>query len=156
MRYYQVVAYSWDHWINQKVSKITGSPYNHVTIRVTTREKKQELFVCPQPSDTFIDSAVIERMNGGPLFIGPAHYMSDTMYMTLLEKALWWQQNQPGSILRAYFHHYIGRHLGMKAPWTCTRLVQEILNSYGMTLDEDFYPGHLLVEYAKTEVRQCM
>lgn len=151
MAYYQLVGYRWDHWINREVSRVTGSDINHVTIRVLPFSgESNEIYVSAKATDTWLPSKLVERVNGAPVWKGRKHQIKHFDDLEFIKsKATWWAQNQPGNILYPYFYHYIGRHLGLEVPWTCTRVCAEILQHFGYRVHEQFYPNKLVQEYIK-------
>ena len=151
MPYYQLVGYNWNHWINREVSRVTKAEINHVTIRVVPfYGESHELYVSHRETDTYVPSKLVERINGAPIWKGQEHQIKlfDGLEM-IKNKAAWWQQTRPGNIWYPYFYHYVGRHLGLSAPWTCTRLCCEILQYFGHNVQESFYPNRLVQEYIK-------
>ena len=152
MAYYQVVGYSWDHWINKEVSRVTGAAINHVSIRVHPfcGDDAHELYVSWKDTDVYVPSKLVERFFSAPIFFGRMHqFKLHTDLEKLKADALWWEREQPGKIWKPYFYHYIGRHVGAKAPWTCTKLVQQNLVRLGHNVTEQFYPNKLIQEYIK-------
>lgn len=144
---YQVVAYSWDHWANKEISRVTGAEINHVAIRFNPL--KLETYVSHKKTDVLVPSKVVTRKHGKPVWKGPKVKADPRMYVNALKWTQWWADNEPGNIWRPYFHHYIGRHLGLQSPWTCTKLCKLILNEAGVEIDHDFYPSEFIKEYIR-------
>jgi hypothetical protein len=144
---YQLVGYSWDHWANKEISRVTGAEINHVAIRFNAF--KTETYVSHKKTDVIVPSKVVTRLHGKPVWKGKKVRVGAEFINKALKWTTWWQGNEPGSIWRCYAHHYIGRHIGLKSPWTCTKLCQRILREDGMLLKADFYPHELVREYIK-------
>ena len=146
---YQLVAYNWDHWINKEISRTTKSEINHVTIRTRYLSyKPRELYVSPRKSDALVPTKTVRRLIGPELWASePMPFVTSSDRRRVEAMAAWWQNEQPGSVLKCYAHHYLGRHFGWDAPWTCTKLCQRLLASWGHNVTEDFYPSRLVEQF---------
>ena len=144
---YQLVAYSWDHWANKEISRVTGAEINHVAIRLNAL--KTETYVSHKKTDVIVPSKVVTRLHGKPVWKGPKVMASPQFFDRVAHWTRWWHRTEPGSIWRCYFHHYLGHHIGLESPWTCTKLCQRILREDGINLKAEFYPHELVREYIK-------
>lgn len=144
---YQVVAYSWDHWANREISRVTGAEINHVAIRLNAF--KLETYVSHKKTDVLVPSKVVTRKHGKPVWKGPKVRAGAAFFNNLIKWTQWWMTNEPGNIWRPYFHHYVGRHLGLRSPWTCTKLCKLILKEDCVRIKHDFYPNQFIKEYIK-------
>lgn len=148
MATYQLVGYNWDHWSNKQVSKVTKSEINHVSIRINPcGEPARELYVSAFKSDTYVPTAVVERLNGPAVWKSHDYPISHNQLMDLKADAMWWKKNQPGSIWRGAYYHYLGRHIGGKMPDTCTSMCNRHLRRMGVHVKEEFYPNRLIQEF---------
>lgn len=154
MAYYQLVGYNWNHyWANREVSRVTNSEINHVSIRVVPfcgDNDSNELYVSHRKTDTWVPTSVVERLHSPAVWTGRLVPLpSFHLIQKIKSRANWWKNEQPGNLWHPYFHHYIGRRLGMEAPWSCTRLCKLALKDLGVEVNEDFYPNLLIQDYIK-------
>ena len=148
MATYQLVGYSWDHWSNKQVSKVTKSAINHVSIRINPcGEPSKELYVSAFTSDTYVPTKVVEKLNGPAVWKSHNYPISFEHLVALKEDARWWKKTQPGSILHGAYYHYLGRHIGGKMPYTCTSMCHKALNRMGVNVKEQFYPNKLIRDF---------
>ena len=148
MATYQLVGYNWDHWSNKYVSYVTRSEINHVSIRVTPcGGAPNELYISAFPSDTWVPTSVIERMNGPAVWTSRHYPISFSDLVALKEDARRWRETQPGSIWKGWYHHYIGKYIGAKSPDTCTLMCNRALNRMGVNVKEEFYPNRLIQDF---------
>lgn len=147
---YQLVAYNWHDKIGKEVSHVTQSNINHVSIRINPiTGLSRELYVSPKPTDTYVLSKAVERMNGAPVWASQHYNIYHHQVEWIKERAADWKRRQPGNVLSCYLYHYIGRHIKCQTPSTCTKLCNEVLNYLGVPVTETFYPNRLVADYLK-------
>ena len=157
---YTVVGYNWNEsWMHREISRVTGSPINHVSIRVTGADSvSHEVYITTENSHgTWLPTKLVERAHSPAIFVGKSILLRDFKELNIIKQAArdWTNANHKILPYRGYFHHYLGRRLGMQAPPCCSRLCSEVLNQLNIPVTEQFYP-HLLVEDYIRETYRCM
>ena len=148
MATYQLVGYNWDHWTNKYVSRVTRSKINHVSIRVTPcGGAPNELYCSAYPTDTWVPTSVVERLNGQATWISRHYPIDFADLVALKEDARWWRETEPASITHSLYYHYLGRYIGGKVPYTCTYMCSRALNRMGVHVAEEFYPNRLIQDF---------
>ncbi len=153
MHYYQLVGYNVNHWVNQEVTRVTGSPINHVGIRLWEDTGNgyaiNELYVSWKKTDTFVPARAVRAVVGPEIYSSERFAIFDDEVNYLKEQAAEFAATAPGTVWRPYFYHYIGRHFQMKAPVTCTSMCSDFLKRVGVRVEEDFYPSRLVADFIK-------
>jgi len=151
---YQLTGYNVDHWINREVSRVTSAKINHVGFRINFGDDMQlETYLSTKPSDTLVKVPVLRKVLGDPIWISPKHDPAEQEYFNGWVGDIYdmCRDYKYGVVTYPYFYHYIGRHLNMDAPRSCTDLVWRCCRYAGLHLKERFYPNELIKEYY-----QCM
>ncbi len=154
MNYYQLVGYNCKFWANREVSRVSNSPINHVGIRLWLALPAggydiKELYVSHRDTDTLVPATLVRRVLGPEIYSSERMAMFDDELEHLEELAAQWKQGSPGNLWHPYFHHYIGRHLNMTPPSTCTSMCKSFLNRCGVRVTEGFYPSRLVADFIK-------
>lgn len=160
MATYTLVGYNWkESWMHREISRVTGSPINHVSIRVTPPgEEPNEIYVTTDhKTRVWVPTAAVERAHSPAVFVGKEILLRDFRELMIIRESVraWENANHPYIPVRSYFHHYLGRRLGMKPPPCCSSICSEILNKLNIPVTEAFYP-HLVVENFIRETYRCM
>jgi len=144
--YFQVTGYCLDHWVNQEVSRVTRADINHVGFRITLGDRQFETYVSLKPSDTLVKVPVLQKVIGDPVYVSYPHFgQRDYKWVEEIMKVTD-TYRKPG-VFSSYFHHYLGRSLGMQAPNTCTDLAWRCCKIAGLELKERFYPNQFIKEF---------
>jgi len=150
MSTYQLVAYGWGGWIGKQVMRATNSSITHVSIRVNTHgEASKELYVSYLPTDTWVRTSAVHKIHNVELWKSREIPIDGYQIDYIKQRANHWKATQPGSVVKCFLFHHVGRHLGLKTPACCTQLCSEILNFLNVPTKETFYPNRLVSEFIK-------
>ncbi|MBT61131.1 MAG: hypothetical protein CMA63_06250 [Euryarchaeota archaeon] len=137
------------HWVNQEISRVTAAKINHVAFRIRVCNKEYETYVLIKNTDTLVPAKYIERLFSKPTIQTPWMSCSNESWF---EKVIDTTENYgKASIIHSYFYHYVGKHIGMPVPKTCTDLVWRCCQVVDANVKERFYPNKLIKEFY-----QCM
>lgn len=149
---FRVVGYDVDHWACREVSRVTGARVNHIGFRFQLLNKfDYETFVLAKPTDTLVPVRKLQKLLPKPVVMTPSMYCdTDPLWFNKASEVA--MSYGHGNYIYPYVYHYLGRHVGMPVPKSCTDLVYQCLRICGMNVQERFYPHQLLKEVYK----QCM
>jgi hypothetical protein len=137
------------HWANREVSRVTSSKINHVGFRIRVCDKEYETYVLIQDTDTLVPARQIERLFSKPKIQTPWMQSSEQNWVDKIANIT--EEYGKVRIVYPYFYHYVGKHLGLPVPKTCTDIVWRCCQAVGVEVKERFYPNRLIKEFY-----QCM